>query len=394
MSQRQALEAAGTFGNMLVPMGYARREAAGMSQRMVELGADLASFNDADPTETLDALRSGLAGETEPLRRFGIFLSDARLKQQALSMGLYDGKGALDAQAKSAATYALILKDSSDAQGDFARTSDSLANQQRTLKGQYENLTATLGQKVLPMLSFLVKNIDSVVIAVGALTAAWAAYKIAALAATIQTQGLTLAMLANPVGLVIAGLIALGGALVIAYRKVEWFRNGVDATWSALKAAAIATTRWIVNAWRNVVSFFANAPKAISRAVAGMFDGLKEAFRSAINWIIEGWNSLDFKVPSIDLPGPLGKVGGFTLGMPDVPLLGSGGIVVRSGAAVVGDRGPELVNLPQGAAVSPLPTLTVGGLGIVKRIEVPVYLNRRQIAQAVAEDTADQKARR
>jgi murein DD-endopeptidase MepM/ murein hydrolase activator NlpD len=155
VSQRAALEATGTFGNMLVPMGFAREEAAGMSMRMVELAADMASFNNASPEETLDALRAGLAGETEPLRRFGVFLNDARLKQEALSMGLYSGVGALDANTKAQATYSVILKDTGDTQGDFARTSESLANQQRILRAQIEEAAAAIGQKLLPVVADL-----------------------------------------------------------------------------------------------------------------------------------------------------------------------------------------------------------------------------------------------
>lgn len=88
ISQRAALEAAGTFGNMLVPMGFARGEAAQMSKRMVELAGDMASFNNASPAETLDALRAGLAGETEPLRRYGVFLNEGRIQTEAFNLGL------------------------------------------------------------------------------------------------------------------------------------------------------------------------------------------------------------------------------------------------------------------------------------------------------------------
>ncbi len=163
ISNRAALEAAGTFGNMLVPMGFARDRAGEMSKKMVELAADMASFNNASPEEVLEALRSGLAGETEPLRRFGVFLSDARLKQEALNMGLYDGKGALDASTKAAATYAVILKDTKDAQGDFSETSDSLANQQRILRAQLENLSATAGKALLPIVTSLIKRFNEFV---------------------------------------------------------------------------------------------------------------------------------------------------------------------------------------------------------------------------------------
>jgi hypothetical protein len=150
LSQRAALEAAGTYGNMLVPMGFSRAEAAKMSKQFVELAADMASFNNASPEETLDALRAGLAGETEPLRRFGVFLNDARIKSQAAAMGFKLVKGQLDPMAKAAATAAIIMKDTADTQGDFERTSGSLANQQRILKAELENSAAAIGQALLP----------------------------------------------------------------------------------------------------------------------------------------------------------------------------------------------------------------------------------------------------
>jgi hypothetical protein len=80
ISRRAALEAAGTFGNMLVPMGFARDRAAEMSKRMVQLASDMASFNNVPTAEALDAIRSGIAGETEPLRRLGVDLRVAALE--------------------------------------------------------------------------------------------------------------------------------------------------------------------------------------------------------------------------------------------------------------------------------------------------------------------------
>jgi hypothetical protein len=150
ISQRAALEFAGTFGNMLVPMGFARDEAAKMSMQLVQLAADMASFNNASPEETLEALRAGLAGETEPLRRFGIFLNDARIKQEALNAGLIKGKEELTAAGKAAAIYRIILKDTADAQGDVERTSSSWANTKRRLAAQVEDVAAKIGRLFLP----------------------------------------------------------------------------------------------------------------------------------------------------------------------------------------------------------------------------------------------------
>lgn len=150
-SKQEALEAAGTLGNLFRAIGIGTPKAAEMSKTMVGLAGDLASFNNASPEEAMTALRSGLVGETEPLKRFGINLNEARLKQEALNMGLTDGKGTLDANAKAQAAYALIMKDSKLAQGDFARTAEGAANQQRIVTAQFKDAAAVIGTKLLPL---------------------------------------------------------------------------------------------------------------------------------------------------------------------------------------------------------------------------------------------------
>jgi hypothetical protein len=152
-SEQQALEATGTFGNLFVSMGLGTTTAADMSIKLVQLASDLASFNNVDPAQALDALRSGLVGETEPLRRFGVNLNDATLKQKAFELGLIRStKQAMDPGVKAQAAYALILEQTTTAQGDFARTADGLANQQRTVTAQWADAKAELGEGLLPVM--------------------------------------------------------------------------------------------------------------------------------------------------------------------------------------------------------------------------------------------------
>ena len=151
VSQQAALEAAGTYGNLFRAFGINEQESAKMSQSLVTLAADLASFNNVPIEDALLALRSGLSGETEPLKRFGIALNEARLKEQALAMGLIKTtSGTLPQAIKTQAAYALILKDSALAQGDVARTSDGLANQLKFLKAGLEDAKAGFGEALLP----------------------------------------------------------------------------------------------------------------------------------------------------------------------------------------------------------------------------------------------------
>jgi hypothetical protein len=151
VSQQAALEAAGTYGNLFRAFGINEQESAKMSQALVTLAADLASFNNVPIEDALLALRSGLSGETEPLKRFGIALNEVRLKEQALEMKLIKTtKGTLPQAIKTQAAYALILKDSALAQGDVARTADGLANQLKFLQAGLQDAKAGFGEALLP----------------------------------------------------------------------------------------------------------------------------------------------------------------------------------------------------------------------------------------------------
>jgi hypothetical protein len=233
ISQRAALEYAGTFGNMLVPMGLARDKAGEMSRAIVELAADMASFNNASPEEVLEALRAGLSGEAEPLRRFGVFLDAARVKEEALRLGLVKQGQELSAAAKAQATYSIILKDTGDAQGDFARTADSVANSQRQARAELEDTAAALGNNLLPVAAEAISAFSDLVgwtqaneevakalaVAVVALAGSiillntsLSIYNSTALTAIKATRGLRLAMALTP-----WGLAALAVAELVQY---------------------------------------------------------------------------------------------------------------------------------------------------------------------------------
>jgi len=149
-SRTEALAAASSFGTFGKAAGLAGKDLATFSTDFVALASDLASFNNTSPQDAINAIGSALRGEAEPLRRYGVLLNDASLRQAALSLGIYDGSGALTAQQKVLAAQKLIYDSTGDAQGDFARTSDGLANQSRILKATLADTTAQLGTALLP----------------------------------------------------------------------------------------------------------------------------------------------------------------------------------------------------------------------------------------------------
>lgn len=149
-SRVEALTAASTFGNLLRSVGLSGKAAADMSIDMTQLAGDMASFNNVPVAEALDAIRSGLVGETEPLKKFAVNLNEATLKQEAMRLGLDTTGGTLDAAAKAQAAYSIIMKQTAIQQGDFERTSSSLANQQRILSARFQDAKADIGQALLP----------------------------------------------------------------------------------------------------------------------------------------------------------------------------------------------------------------------------------------------------
>ena len=159
-SKQAVLEAAGVFGTFGKAAGLAGTDLAVFSNDFTQLATDLASFNNTTPEEAVQAIGAALRGESEPLRRYGVLLNDATLKQEAMTLGIYDGKGALTSQQKILAAQSAIFKQTGDAQGDFMRTSDGLANSTRTLSATFENLKAKFGAAFLEQTKTATQNLN------------------------------------------------------------------------------------------------------------------------------------------------------------------------------------------------------------------------------------------
>ncbi len=155
-NRAQALETASSFGILFHQAGIGSEQAAQMSERMTQLGADIASFNNIPVDEALQKLQSGLVGEVRPLREVGVLLNAEAVTHKAVQMGLARTTAAVTDQQKVLARYALILEQTQLQQGDFARTSTELANSQRKLSASSEDLKAKIGETTKPMQQFAV----------------------------------------------------------------------------------------------------------------------------------------------------------------------------------------------------------------------------------------------
>ena len=128
-SKKQAMDAAASFAVFGKSAGLSGDALVNFSKQNVQLASDMASFFNTSPEDAINAIGSAFRGEAEPIRAYGILLDDATLRQAALEQGLISTtKNALTPQQKVLAAQAVIMKQTGDAQGDFARTSDGLAN--------------------------------------------------------------------------------------------------------------------------------------------------------------------------------------------------------------------------------------------------------------------------
>jgi hypothetical protein len=151
LTKQPLLDAASIFGLMAKGAGFAQEDAAGFSTTMAQLAADSASFYNVPLDVALEKIRSGLSGEAEPLRAFGVFLSDAAIQAKAAEMGLVGLNGKLSEGQKIAARAAVIQEQLATASGDLARTANGTANQQRKALGDLENATIEFGAAVMPI---------------------------------------------------------------------------------------------------------------------------------------------------------------------------------------------------------------------------------------------------
>lgn len=286
--------------------------------------------------------------------------------------------------------------------------------------GQSKVLTYAVMGLAAALIGLLV--ISKISAAMSMLTQTTIAHKVASLASSAATKAwaaaqwlLNAAMTANPIVLVIAAIAALIAILVVAYMKVGWFRDGVNAAvggvvaaFNWLKGGAAAVFNWIKGNWPLLLAILTGPFGAAVGLIITHFDKIKKAAETVVSAV----KSIFGKIPAIissifsgasNFAGNIGreiadwlnantpfgdhvKVGPVDFTM---PALAQGGTMLTGGTALVGEQGPELVSLPAGASVIPL----TASSSMAATITVPVYLDRRQIALATGSWYSDQAAR-
>lgn len=319
MSKQEALAASSSFGGMFKNMGFGSDQVEKLSKGAVQLAADLASFHNIDdPTQAFNALFSGLKGESEVLAsNFNIVIDEAMVKQKAFDMGLTDTvKGVLPKAIKTQATYALVMDQSKDAMGDFARTSDDYATSKKIFLAQLQNLTTWLGGKFFPiatkmmnkfrgMASWVDQNKESVAkwakwlgilagVFGGVFVAAKVILGIVGFIDTVKTAFLIMkgVMLNNPFGWAILA-VTLIAKLIMSNDKL---RNKIVSFFREIPAKAQALFDYLVSWAKYLWKFhpFSWMIELTDRIFPGfkqrlgeVLTGLKDQFLKLVSWFYD-----------------------------------------------------------------------------------------------------------
>lgn len=154
------------IGSQLKNGGTAMEDLAPKTNKLIGLGADLSSMFGGTTKEALEAVSSALRGESDPIERYGVSLSAARVEAKALAQGAKKVGGELSMQAKQTAILALITEQTADAQGNFAKESDTFAHKQQVMAAEWGNLATKIGDLFLPVLTTVFSFISEKVIPV------------------------------------------------------------------------------------------------------------------------------------------------------------------------------------------------------------------------------------
>lgn len=162
MSELTAKQVASRFQAMGTAMGFSQGKMADMSLQLTKLTADMASFYDMEQSDVARNLQAVFTGETEPLRKYGLDLTQATLKEWAMKQGLDADISSMTQAEKTMLRYQYVMANTAAAQGDFARTADTWANQVRILKQSFEQLAAIIGGALINAFKPFVQTLNAV----------------------------------------------------------------------------------------------------------------------------------------------------------------------------------------------------------------------------------------
>lgn len=246
-SKFQFQQWATSLQDTFVPMGFAREESAEMSKELSVLANDLASFNNMKTDRALNNLQSGLIGNHEALREFGVMINQSTLEQELMNQGMAESIKEASEQEKMMARLAIIQRSTADAQGDAARTADSFANQMRGLKAALKEAGVAIGRELMPQAKALLGQITPLIRRFSGLDdrSKRLILVVGGLAAAIGPLLMVLGALAIVIGTLSAPILAAVAAIAAIIAIAITFKDTLQPLWTALsQLATFFMKRW------------------------------------------------------------------------------------------------------------------------------------------------------
>lgn len=293
LSKQAAIEAATGFGDMFQQIGFTQDAAQKNSTSIVKMASDLGSFKNLGTDEVLDMISGAMRGEYDSLQRVIPNINAARVEQEALTESGKTQASQLTAQEKAQATMNIIQKDGARAMGDFAKTSGGVANQQKIMAAQTEDLKASLGTSLLPVVKTLLGVFTTVFLPIIKGIADWIGKNTAIVGPLVVILGVlaaaiwivNAAMYANPVTLIILGIMALIAVIVLLVTNWDAVVGFLTAIWQGFvdwfMGVLDAFLGWWNGLWTSVYNFIVNTWNGFIGWIVGVWNGF-------IGWIMAG----------------------------------------------------------------------------------------------------------
>lgn len=284
LSANQYQEFAAVMGSQLKNLGVAQSELVPTTDKLITMGADLASMYGGTTADAVEALGAVFRGETDPIERYGISIKQSDVNARLAADGLDHLEGEARKQAETQARLALLTEQSADAQGNFARETDTAAGSAQIAAAHWDNAKASLGEALLPIATEAAETMAELAQAVGENPEQFARIAVAVLGTT---------------GALYTGLAAIkawrAAATIAAFVSTAWgamtgrivFGNTVAATSSAT-AASRSFAAWLGAAMRTMSVWTMTAARAVASAAISAAAWVGAGLRAAGSWALMG----------------------------------------------------------------------------------------------------------
>lgn len=278
-----ALDMASKFGDMGTSMGLSQLQMTGMSEKLVGLAGDMASFKNVTVQQASDALTGVFTGETESLKTLGIVMTDTQVKSYAMANGFKGNWEQADQATKVMYRYQFVTNACKNSMGDFSNTSGSTANQMRLFSNNLQQLGVSFGMYILPVITPVIAKLNDMLKAFGELDPATKrvililsgiAIVVFPLITVIGNLCIAIGGIIPVVEAVGAVLLSTVGIYALVGVAIAGFVYLVISHWSEIKAESIAI-------WNSIKTFFISTFNGIVSSASQWFAGVASKFNSA-----------------------------------------------------------------------------------------------------------------